>query len=316
MLKNSDIRINYLAMEKDYLLITSTNAFTSLKSTIEENLPRKVVYGKSTHKDALEESENFMKSIFKLHKIFYTTVEEIEEIAPDDANYSDLDFLEAYNCLGQELDAYKLPIKIENTADSWYGIITNPVLGFDDLSLVSKEKIMFDYIGLSNKATRLTGRIISHEITHSQIDSNKGATRYYHNYEVLPRFIELLHNTPSADDTFFNNILIMNQEHSLLEKINYLHFQTKFSQNNPNLESSESNLEHSTYLISSLKAFNLYEIYLNSTSKGKQKLINQIQNIFDGEMVVEELLAKNKVSMEKGIESAKRLIKQTKRELL
>lgn len=314
MLKKSDARINYFNMEKDYQLITSTNDFTSLKSTIEENLPKKIVYGKSTHKEALKESEDFMKSIFKLHKIFYTTIEEIEEIAPDEENYSDLAFLEAYNKLGRKLDAYKLPIRITNTDDYWYGIIANPILKFEDLSLISKEKIMFNCIGLSSKATRLTGRIISHEITHSQIDSNKGATRHYHNYEVLPRFIELLHSTPAEDDTFFTNILIMLQEHSLLEKINY--FKESILTQSPNLESSELYLEHSTYLISSLKAFNLYEMYLNSSSKGKQEIINQIQKIFDGKMLVEELLDKNEVSMEKGVESAKRLVKQAKRELL
>lgn len=312
MLAKSEIKINLLNMEKSYQLITSTEDFTTLKEVLEKNIPSKIVTGKTNHSQALKESEDFMKSTFKLHKIFYADTHEAENIIPEE-DCSETDLLREYNRLGKKIDAYKLPIKILDK-DPWFGNISCLFLLFKDISLLSQEKVIYNFITLSNKVTKITGRVISHEITHSQIDSNKGATRYYQNYEFLPRFIELIHKTPDEDADFFTNILLMIQEHSILEQINYFKINRFFEC--LTLEQKEKYIECSSYLISTLKALHLYEIYLNEGVSKQQEIIKQIQKIFDGEMPVENLLNNNNISIEKGIESAKRLVKETKNKLI
>lgn len=298
-------------MDSNYQIITSVKDFSSLRSIIEENNLKNFNLGKATYIEAKKESEDFMKSTFSLHKIYKITPEEINESIPAEA-LSEMELLREYNKLGHKIDAYSLQIKLVNREYD-YGVIANTILPLTDKTLLCQAKIMYHYIALSNKITNLTGRIISHEITHSQIDSNRGAIKYLQNYEIIPIFVELIHKSTNKDSALITNIDIMIRANALLKQISY--FQNKISLDKEISKDNETDVEKSTEFFSTLKALNLYEIYLNSNILKKQELINQIQKIFDGKMQVEELLAKYDITIEKGIESTKRLVKATNKNL-
>ncbi len=309
MITNPKIRIDYLKMSDDCQIITPTKSLNDLQKVLEENSPKKITTGQTVDlKTALNESENFMKSIFRLHQIYFASVRCANETMNALDTGTEVEFLEAFNKLGTKIDVYSLPVELV-AEGYWYGVIGNLVLPLSKKELLEQEKIMYSHLGLSKKINRLTGRIISHEITHSQIDSNRGSTNYHHNYEVIPMFIELLHKSPDPDSDLFTSILVLIREKSIIDQLIYLKSCYYLG-----TEDRQKLIMSSTYLISNLKAFNLYEVYLNSSIKKQQAIINQIQKIFDGEMLVESLLESYDITMEKGIESAKRFAKEKKRE--
>ncbi len=78
---NSTIRINYFKMSNKYQLVTSPEDLNSLQEVLEENKIQKIVTGdRISLKEAKEESENFMKSNFNLHEVFYEDKDKVNEI--------------------------------------------------------------------------------------------------------------------------------------------------------------------------------------------------------------------------------------------
>lgn len=295
----SEIRINFLGMSNSYQVVTTTKDFIPLKLALEENTLNRIFIKQASLQEVKKESADFMNNTFKLHNLLHTSSEEINEALEKRIINSEEDSLEVFNSLGYEIEPYSLPIVLVD--ENWeYGAISTPIIHLKDKSILFREKTMHSHIILSRQITNFTGKFITHEITHSQIDSNKRVVKYYQNYEAIPIFVELIHKF-LVDDENMTNASLMLRLNSLLEKIIY--FEKKSSK-----ETTESDIEQSVYLISTLKALNLYEIFINSPSTKKQAIINQIQNIFDGKITVEELLEKENISMEKGIESAKRLV--------
>lgn len=295
----SEIRINFLGISNSYQVVTTTKDFIPLKLALEANTLNRIFIKKASLQEVKKESADFMNNTFKLHNLLHTTSEEINASLEKRIINSEEDILEVFNSLGYEIDPYSLPIVLLDK--NWeYGAISTPIIHLKDKALLLRENTVYSHIVLSRQITNFTGKFITHEITHSQIDSNKRVVKYYQNYEVIPIFIELIHAF-LADNKNITSASIILRLNSLLEKIIYFERKT-------NNEITEFDVEQSVYLISTLKVLNLYEIFIDSPSTKKQAIINQIQNIFDGKITVEELLEKENISMEKGIESAKRLV--------
>ena len=109
------------------------------------------------------------------------------------------------------------------------------------------------------------------------------------NYEVLTVFFDKLVSLylDSSKSLLKKNELLrlklLSQSFSLLEKDNL---------------SAIQQLNISMSIMSLLKAENLFDIYLSSTNNDKINLIDDIQNIIDGNIYLEQMLEKNNVTFE------------------
>jgi len=79
----------------------------------------------------------------------------------------------------------------------------------------------------------------------------------------------------------------------------------EYSKKNNNI-SLDNALKCTMYLESEMKAIELFELYLSSTQNIKQDIINYIQKIFNGEMIVEELLAKYNITLKSSYQYLKK----------
>lgn len=149
-------------------------------------------------------------------------------------------------------------------------------------------KLIFAEYILTGKLSELTPGIYTHEIVHSQLENVKGVKNYL-NYEVLSVFFDKL------------TALYLDKSGELLKKNESLRFNT--------LKQSiylllDDNLPHVGKLIASmsasslLQAEHLFDRYLYGTTSEKNDIIEQIQNIFDGENKVEDLLEVNDITFD------------------
>ena len=144
------------------------------------------------------------------------------------------------------------------------------------------------YIFVSNYNTNSMQASYLHEIMHSQLFVYKNIEKEI-NEEVLPIFIELLygyyHNTPQ-----------------LLYRLRLI---IKYLEEYKEIESSK------TYISSTLKAIELFELYISNNTIGKE-IIDDISKVFDYDITLEKLLDKYEISLDNYRPSLKKLIKLNK----
>jgi hypothetical protein len=144
----------------------------------------------------------------------------------------------------------------------------------------------------AKKTTTETITAYIHELIHTQLESQKGVVQDYHNREIVSIFIEylsallidekgdLLRKVQNTRwDDFFNSVYFLNQYIDTYEFMN-------------------RKIEASIYIVSSLKAENLFNMYLNSNNKDKEMMLQNIQDIFDGKITVEDFLEKYNITFE------------------
>ena len=139
------------------------------------------------------------------------------------------------------------------------------------------------------------------EITHTQIDSHKGATKSLYNHEIIPIFVQFVENFEKSED--LNEI---DEVFRLIDISDLIDSLRKYYKRRVSYTKDEL-FDLTKYLESTLKAFMLFEIYANSSINKQKDIFADIQKIFNGEMIVEELLEKNKVTLK---ESSKLLQKK------
>lgn len=240
----------------------------------------------------------FFKDKIKLHNIPYIHQGEfksiVDEYIKNGINSKDLDALLI------ELDnkvEYINPIELETKyveGHSMVGDISKRSLIVSDLEFLKKFKIYFSHISLGKNISKLSACTKIHEIVHSQLEHNKGIVSNYLNKEVLTVFFEKL----SAKELHHDDSLLIKSEimryRDLLENIAMLKHPSA---------SYEEKVNASMYINSTLLADVLFDIYINGDRILQTEIMKDIQLIFDGKLVLEEMLDKyeitwNKVSIE------------------
>lgn len=147
-----------------------------------------------------------------------------------------------------------------------------------------------------------------HEITHTQVDSLKGSLEEYYNVEVLSIFNELFHASILDKD---EKILRLNDSRRIYEmSITAQELRKNFDGKN-NMDRNEL-LDCCKYLISDLKAYDLFITFYNANNSVKNDILDDVQSVFDGIITVEELLAKYDVTLD-SIEDSPKMLKYFKR---
>lgn len=283
----------------EYKLIKPTKELILTGEAIDELRKKTISLQQMKLDDTIVESENFLKSHFNLHKILHATNTTIL------AELSKYDFKNIYHAnqiyqeAAKKIDPYQLPIVLLKNRSYRYGNIEEISLKCSNLKLCEIAPIVYERICLGKITTSCTGGIISHEITHSQIDSHKKITRSFYNHEVIPLFLQLVHNLEKGEDgvhleadKLFRTIEISD----LIDELNIYY-------RSSNAKATDDLLNATKYLESILKAFMLFEIYLNSKNRVKKDIFDSVQKIFDGKISVEELLDKYDITLDKSLKN-------------
>lgn len=145
--------------------------------------------------------------------------------------------------------------------------------------------IIYD-IELSSNITNLTGAIYSHEITHSQLITQPGSIKELYNHEVLPIFIELLYILEYNSKT--NNLFKLHDYVRLKSLVKQ--FKNIVVSKILPIKINYDLIDYNIFVTSTITAYKLFNLYVNGTLKQKEYIIQNIQNIFDGNMQLEEFL--------------------------
>ena len=244
--------------------------------------------------DFKKDSKDFMSSLFTLHDVGYLDSRTLTSLLLNSFSGDVENIACCYNSSAKIIDPYKLPIKYDEL-DMEDSILKESMIVLRDkekiLELLKKINVYFRYILMSNGCDYNWAASFSHVITHSQLDSNKGIINDFYNGEVIPIFVELLHAYEIADYVFCGTLLNKVQD-MLIDFFNIMNFDTK---SDVDLYNKNMNMR---YIISTMKAINLFELYIRSSDSVRKEMISSIQANFDGKLLVEDTLKRFDINIE------------------
>lgn len=280
--------------DKDYLL--PYNPFFDAIAKVLYKLPENSKIGNfyCTKKQINSLVSEFFKDKIKLHDIPYIHEGKFKSVV---SNYL-IDGITVEELTGvlEELDnivEYIHPLELEtrySDGHSMVGEIAKHSLVVQNVDFLKKFKVYFSYIMLGRNISKLSACTKVHEIVHSQLEMNKGSVSNYLNKEVLTVFFEKL------------AALELHEDKSMLYKSEIMRYRNLFEYIvilKYNDFTYSEKVEASMFINSILLADVLFDIYINGDDVLKLEIMNDIQSIFDGNMVLEEMLSKYEVSINK-----------------
>lgn len=272
-------------------------------NSLELDLPFESMRPKSTKRGFRRDSKDFMTSYYRLHDVGYLSDEKVED-AVLYFEFSRLkELADYYNSLATFVDPYKIPI--EYTDDSDEGLLCVQSIPTEDddettLKLYGLINVFFKNYSFGRKNPLSYTTSLTHEVTHTQLESHKGIIRDFYNGEVISIFNELL-QAYNTNRELFLKLLANRVFNNSLERIRIF---------SPTTNEFDKALAF-RYVYSSLKAFQLLELYINGNSGIKREIISSIQSNFDGDNLVEDTLSKFDINTRSctSINKVKRLIR-------
>lgn len=238
-------------------------------------------------KVALRQCKVILNKLVKMHKVFQLDKQGFYSFLHSiDLNENTLTFdelLSIYdkiNGFSSYVDPYDIKVRFVNSSNFLEGELLSSVYDtYSDGEI--KTVTSFDRINLGGLCTVVTPCVYSHELTHSQLQSNRGIVKKYENVECLSYFMELVVALELSED---EEILRIMDKFIKAELIKLIEELDKYKEFNDDLYDS------SKYLISTIKAIKLFNLYYKGSSLMRIDILNRIQKIFDGDMYLEDLL--------------------------
>lgn len=219
----------------------------------------------------LHDGQYFIDSLFKLHDIPHIKIKKIPIIKKN-------------LTLIRDIHPYKLPIKyVEGSG------LNGQV---EEFFYPNSSTIYFQSLGLGEVLSELSSASYVHEITHTQLDSQKGSYQNYYNQEVLSIFLEFFHASLLSTD---ENALRLQEANRIYELNELTKQQLEGASGHLNLSRAEQ-IENSKYISSDLIAMHLFHIFYYASTSIKKEMLKDIQEIFNGNITVEDYLSKYEVS--------------------
>ena len=234
---------------------------------------------------------------YTLHKIPYissTRVLELTEEAEELLESTDIEekfaYLDRIEAEQKMISPYDLPLRLGHYDSVFNGSLSIEVMGIPHTDFISELFITFPEIFIDSTIGDLSPLVYAHELTHTQIESVKKACQNYQNCELISIFNEKL----CALELDSTGTLLKEIEKRRLKSI------AKNIEKllNPKEYSSFELFKSSFYITSTLKATHLFDKYIQSDQTGKERIINGIQRVFDGEISIETLLEENNITYE------------------
>lgn len=278
----------------------------SLDSTLEkiDSLDRiNTVYSvaKMPEKEAFKDTIIFYKEMFNVHDILFYDIRK---------------FFKKRYAIVKRISPYKLPLHFFDSEDIFDGSAVEHLVSDDNGPLVTFRSIM-----LSKPFTEHTPISYTHEFMHTQIDSLYGCVTNYFDAEVLSIFIELVFTYYISKDgrllnledsrriqemKLMNEILKMYLESGTLKQEYRISTDGRMGDEDSSLRAEM--LQNTKYLVSDLKAYNLFGIFYYGSEKVKLEMMKMLQRVLDGELTLSDYLNKYEVDLESS-QDEKRLMK-------
>ena len=235
------------------------------------------------------DAPSFIKNNFKLHDILYIKLKEVMLLIDKCSNEEEK--IEKITKRTSLISPLKLPISYTkghsmtgNTEklQFYYG---NEQENFAN----PNNNILFTQISLGNLVGSLSPVCYTHEIGHTQLESIYGSVNNFHNGEIIPILLEKI-----CAYEMLNN-------ETLLNKCELMRFRDLYNclvKLKDKMLSKEEKIISSQYVVSTLKAQQLFNIYLNGNNQIRREMKSNIQSIFDGKCTVEDFLNKYDVTYE------------------
>ena len=271
--------------------------------SLELDLPFEDMTIKSSRRGFKRDSKEFMSSLYRLHNVGYLPDEKLEDaLLYFEFNYL-RELIDYYNSLATLVDPYRIPIKYTDDSDEGLLLVQTIPIEDDDgktLKVYGMIDVFFKKYSFGKKNQLNYSTSLTHEVTHTQLESNKGIIRDFYNGEVISIFNELLQAYNTNQELFLK--LLANRVYvNSIECIRIFH---------PRTDEFHRALAF-RYVYSALKAFELLELYINGNSGIKREIISSIQSNFDGDNLVEDTLSRFDITTRSctSINKVKRLIR-------
>lgn len=270
---------------------------------------RNLYYTSYTNQNSLLKNmmmtKKFLCENFKLHPVKVMKDEKL--LKKFDGKYADGFFTAiAMNREIPDVNPLRIPRQYHDR-DVFNSCLEENILICDDPVFITEAPIVFESINLSRRIPDVTGCLYAHEVMHTQLNSRKGAVQDFNNSELISIFTELL--------TAYNN----DRSGKLLDYMIYSRFANLYLslnvidniQNNVNcIDNKNLLLDNSRYVVSFLKALDLFDLYLSCGIKGRKNILKRIQKVIDGKITLEDQLEYLDISYDdnKGIGLVKKYI--------
>ena len=221
----------------------------------------------------------FSDSSLALHRVNYAPQEDIQKVAQSATSLDNL--LEQINSIIVPSNPLEIP-HVYVPGHTMEGETQKPLLLVPDENYLKKSPVIFSSIQLGNNITKISTATYIHEITHTQLESIKGSVRDYYNKEVLSILMEKIAIYKQDKDAYIiSDRMRLRHLFECLVMLNY---------SKTHSIPQQEIIERETYIISILKAYKLYDLYVGSNENTKKEILANIQRIFDGELVLEDFL--------------------------
>lgn len=294
----TEIKIHgFNPVEEIYLPDKSASEFLNFIEDLELH-NKKFLLGPSTQEEVKANAQAFFNRHFKLHKV---------PIKGDLRHSFDVFLLKhlpsteiplRIQSISRYVHPFDIPVRFCTNNMSENMVVENAITSSNE-ELLRRSFISYKEILLSSKLTELSDNAYIHELTHTQLSHQKGIIRDYFNSEMLSIFMELLNSFYSSKQ---ERLLPLTDAVLLTEMYYWLENLEKIRDGLTNVD-EESKINASKYAISIIKAFNLFIEYYYGTPALKKYILTTIQNIFDGNLQLEELLDEFEITTSSSFQS-------------
>lgn len=288
------LKLDYLGYKGINLDRTSLKTFRNFISVMpkknEESFASLLKLPTLSLEEVRELTKIFCQKYFSLSDISYVSLDQIQsnmEFISTSKSTSEL--YDRVNSLLVKINPLDLPINFVD-GHSMVGEIQKPILMALKESKGDNRQVYFSHINLGKQLTQLSAATLIHEIAHSQQEQNIGYAEDYLNKEIISIFLEkvaALEMDPTgellriSELTRFNDTL--NHYYSLSLKKGII--------------SGKKDAKDLLYIKSTFYAEKLFDMYLNERKqKNKDKYFYQIQDVFDGKIMVEDLIRSRNIT--------------------
>lgn len=234
-------------------------------------------------------AKEFLTQFYQFWNVGYLPDSKLKRIIKWKKISCEGEIISLYNAAAKMIDPFKLPIKYDKD-NVFDGRLVTQVLYRSDTAntdYLKDLKLYFQRIELPRRTTELSTSSYIHEITHAILETYKGLTQEYYNAEVFPIFNELLYAYNSNPDMF--DVLFWNRLNNIYNSFNNIY---EFKNGDiDNKEYYEFDYHSDVkYLTSTLKAFQLLSMYIESIRPIDSYVTHQIGRSMLGFREVEKVL--------------------------
>lgn len=268
-------------------IIHPTDEIIELSSILDPEYLEYLPLKKESLRKAKNSTVSFYESFFKLQRVPFYIEKQYGPIRIEKTG---------------DIHPFGLPIKKEDE-DEFYGSLNEVIFMTEP-----HKTIYYKSITLPQNITEVSKLAYTHEIAHSQLNHVRGIIKDFYNTEVISIFLELVHALELNDGEYLltaHDSIRLSELKTTIEEIKKYH--TRDDE-----EVKKVLIEGSLYLQSTLQAYNLFMKYFCGSTSIKREILRSIQNLFNQEITLEDLLSNFDISFEESI-NPKQLSKYIRR---